>query len=762
MSGTIPLIPPPLGTNAGNPSTSSPNRVENVPVDTTNTTTITNVAQNVDENIPQLLDSRGGSHVTNVPELGKEDFTSWNVRFLVFLDGLEPYLLKTLEDGPFVPMSSLSTFDNPLPKRHNQWSHVSVIKCKTTKAIWNDLILGYEGPSDTRDTMIAALQLKFNAFKELEGEKVNGTFTRLKCLLNDLENNGVIISQAEFNATFVNSLPRKWLSVNQAQRANNSIKNDKTQRSTIQASNSKALISSSQFQDSDSHVEEDLRSSSEFIADLNAEYHERALLENQKRFYKRSGRVGTTRKPTDKSKETHFTCESVSSKDEGTTKTKAFIAITEEEPSVGKGDARSGQWIEITMRKALGGRGKRKEKISSKEVIFTKADESSFVLVICAKVFSIWMTFRGRTLDLSSFREETDKITSQHEEFKNCVYNAWRRYGYSSVVLNHGLSIWTLIEIFLKHLDSLSCHIINLTAEEDLRKFSDMGAWYAIDDCAQYDKKSSNPTSVISDETIANPNAQIVGDDMARVHVPRCMAWLDYDEHVDSLSTMDNEVGVTSPEITTQTLPLFEEYTPLVTYPEEVEKTLGTPIEVEPLNETKQEEVGLNYDHNTPINYREVPSFDGPEPQPLLNNTSLDVSLGDIIGLEPPIKPHSHDSSRMKVVDCLASQTPPSPHVENSHYKGVYSHYNPGIDDPKRHYGFKPGLLGKSVSLGVDFLNLEMIEDDLELGSKEVSFLGRGLNSPVRPREVEKVIFDKKKHGSSYEVSLRILGGRFN
>nr|GEW44046.1 ribonuclease H-like domain-containing protein [Tanacetum cinerariifolium] len=59
----------------------------------------------------------------------------------------------------------------------------------------------------------------------------------------------------------------------------------------------------------------------------------------------------------------------------------------------------------------------------------------------------------------------------------------------------------------------------------------------------------------------------------------------------DSLSTMDNEVGVTTPESTTQTLPLFEEYKPPVTYPEEVEKTLGTPIEVEILNETKLEEV---------------------------------------------------------------------------------------------------------------------------------------------------------------------------
>ncbi|GKA78807.1 hypothetical protein Tco_0785344 [Tanacetum coccineum] len=218
MAGTIPPIPPPLGTNAGN--TGSPNRVDTMPTtnDTINTTTTTNVAQNVvDENLPQLLDSKG-----------------------------------------------------------------VVIKCKTAKAMWNDLILAHEGPSDTKYAKIATMRLKFKAFKALEGEKVNGTFTRLICLLNDLENNGVKIPHAKVNATFVNSLPRKWLSMNQTQRANNSIKND------CLASSSKALISNNQFQDSDSDVEKDLRSSSEFIVDLNAEYPERALLANQKRFYKRS------------------------------------------------------------------------------------------------------------------------------------------------------------------------------------------------------------------------------------------------------------------------------------------------------------------------------------------------------------------------------------------------------------------------------------------------------------------------------------------
>ncbi|GKC52822.1 hypothetical protein Tco_1075567 [Tanacetum coccineum] len=183
---------------------------------------------------------------------------------------------------------------------------------------------------------------------------------------------------------------------------------------------------------------------------------------------------------------------------------------------------------------------------------------------------------------------------------------------------------------------------------------------------------------------------------------------------------------------------VVEEYTPPVTYLEEVEKTLGTPIEVEPLNETKLEEVGLNCNHNTPFSSWEVPSFDGPEPQSLLNSPSLDVNPGDVTGPKPPIKPHSLDSSRMKVVDYLTTQTPLSPHVVNSYPKGVYSYYNPGIDNPKRYYGFKPGLLGKSVSLGVDISNWEMFDDDWGLESKDVSPLREELSLFDRPNEVER------------------------
>nr|GEV43933.1 hypothetical protein [Tanacetum cinerariifolium] len=63
-------------------------------------------------------------------------------------------------------------------------------------------------------------------------------------------------------------------------------------------------------------------------------------------------------------------------------------------------------------------------------------------------------------------------------------------------------------------------------------------------------------------------------------------------------------------------------------------------------------------------------------------------------------------------VDHLTIHTPSSLHVAYFHPKDTYCYYHPCIDDPKKNYGFKPGLLGQSGSLGVDFSKLEMIEDD--------------------------------------------------
>ncbi|GKB98446.1 hypothetical protein Tco_0984583 [Tanacetum coccineum] len=238
-----------------------------------------------------------------------EDFSSWKDRLLVYLDGLEPYLIEILENGPFVAMSVLSTSTNPLTKPQTQWSPEDRRLANQNKRLKHIIISCL--PNNVRKSVI-----KYTTVK------VNGTSTRLKCLLNDLKNNGVSIPQAEVNATFVNSLPRKWLSMNQTQRANNSIKNDsvatlygkynykeciidqiyesKSIRFSIQASGSKALIYNTHVQDSDLDVEEDTRSRSKFLADLNVEFHDRALLVNQKRFYKCFRRVGSAKQLMDK------------------------------------------------------------------------------------------------------------------------------------------------------------------------------------------------------------------------------------------------------------------------------------------------------------------------------------------------------------------------------------------------------------------------------------------------------------------------------
>ncbi|GKB53109.1 hypothetical protein Tco_0903862 [Tanacetum coccineum] len=102
----------------------------------------------------------------------------------------------------------------------------------------------------------------------------------------------------------------------------------------------------------------------------------------------------------------------------------------------------------------------------------------------------------------------------------------------------------------------------------------------------------------------------------------------------------------------------------------------------------------------------------------------------------------------MKEVDHLTIHIPPLPHVASFHPKDMYCYHHPCIDDPKKHYGFKLGLLRQSGSLGADFSNMEMIENDWELESKDVSFLGRGLNSPVRPKEVDKISLIKLRAGN--------------
>ncbi|GJU31313.1 hypothetical protein Tco_1174902 [Tanacetum coccineum] len=133
--------------------------------------------------------------------------------------------------------------------------------------------------------------------------------------------------------------------------------------------------------------------------------------------------------------------------------------------------------------------------------------------------------------------------------------------------------------------------------------------------------------------------------EIVMVKMPKCMAWLD-DEPIGDLDTMEDKA-----KSTPQVLPSFEVYTPPVTHLEEVEETIGIPMEVEPLDHMKLEDLGLNTNtHDLFLSYKGFPCVDEPGPQLLPNFSPLDVNLGDKRGTDLPINPYSPSSFRMKEI----------------------------------------------------------------------------------------------------------------
>ncbi|GKF12027.1 hypothetical protein Tco_0049953 [Tanacetum coccineum] len=53
--------------------------------------------------VPQLVDQKGGSYAAIAPKLEPGKFNKWKKRILCYLLGMEPYYLKCIKDGPFQP-----------------------------------------------------------------------------------------------------------------------------------------------------------------------------------------------------------------------------------------------------------------------------------------------------------------------------------------------------------------------------------------------------------------------------------------------------------------------------------------------------------------------------------------------------------------------------------------------------------------------------------------------------------------------------------
>ncbi|GKD60654.1 hypothetical protein Tco_1298163 [Tanacetum coccineum] len=99
--------------------------------------------------VPQLVEKKGGSYAAIAPKLEPGKFNKWKKRMLCYLAGMEPYYLKCIKDGPFQP-----------------------------KTADGDAKPDFEGPSDTKENRIMDLKLEYQTFRANDSGLRNANYTQ--------------------------------------------------------------------------------------------------------------------------------------------------------------------------------------------------------------------------------------------------------------------------------------------------------------------------------------------------------------------------------------------------------------------------------------------------------------------------------------------------------------------------------------------------------------------------------------------------------
>ncbi|GJT00541.1 hypothetical protein Tco_0821710 [Tanacetum coccineum] len=170
-------------------------------------------------NVPQLVDEKGGSYAAIAPNFEPGKFNKLKKRMLCYLARMEPYYLKCIKDGPFQPKitkdddkpeSQWTTYERRVIVQDQRLKSIimsclpddiieSVISCETAKATLTDLVHSFEGPSDTKENRIMDLKLESQTFRAKPTESLSQTYTRYKTLFNEIANDGVNLSKHEIN-----------------------------------------------------------------------------------------------------------------------------------------------------------------------------------------------------------------------------------------------------------------------------------------------------------------------------------------------------------------------------------------------------------------------------------------------------------------------------------------------------------------------------------------------------------------------------------
>ncbi|GJZ63377.1 hypothetical protein Tco_0619798 [Tanacetum coccineum] len=228
--------------------------------------------------VPQLVDKKGGSYAAIAPKLEPGKFSNQKTA----KGDAKPESQWTPNERRVVvqdqPLKSIIMSCLPYDIIE------SVISCVSAKETWTDLVHSFEGPSDTKENMIMDLKLEYQTFRAKSTESLSQTYTRYKTLLNEIANDGVNLSKHEINIGFVNNIYGRFVyEDNLIQRR---YSNTKKALITTPSSTpiSTAFFSNNVIQNfqenSDDEVDE--RTSEEYLRDLDIKYHERALLANSK------------------------------------------------------------------------------------------------------------------------------------------------------------------------------------------------------------------------------------------------------------------------------------------------------------------------------------------------------------------------------------------------------------------------------------------------------------------------------------------------
>ncbi|GJU89597.1 hypothetical protein Tco_1302020 [Tanacetum coccineum] len=248
----------------------------------------------------------------------------------------------------------------------------------------SDQNTNFEDPSDTKKNKIMDLKLEYQTFKAKPTESLSQTYTRYKTLLNELTNDGLRNANHTQTLDLADIYGRFFYEDNLIQR-----RYSDTKKALITTPSSTAIstafFSNNVIQDfqenSDDEVDE--RSSEEYLRDLDIEFHERALLANSKLTGYSSVSKGFQPKFTPKLiqssqnsisqadpkiqkdykaeykkmkaklallKQIHLLLRTQRPSNQRT-KVKVLMALADDEFTVGKNNARNGEWIDITMRK---------------------------------------------------------------------------------------------------------------------------------------------------------------------------------------------------------------------------------------------------------------------------------------------------------------------------------------------------------------------------------------------------------------------------